>query len=800
MEKDRYVREDNASRERWDVGAYSDELEQNEKHHSKDKKKSSREEEKDHRSRDRERDRSKRSNNEVLKGRENESSEKDRVSARERRKDDRDEHGKDRSKDSKGREKKEIMTGISIEIKNMSVRERRIEKIEERIGRGIESLRRRGDRIKVEIGTEKRKETRQRKGRRIERELRIERRRGKAASSEIEERIVRMKEERLKKKSEGISEISAWVSKNRKIEEKMNAEKEKALQLSKNFEEQDNFVQGEDEDEEANNHPTRQMVYLWPGIQIAVAVAFRRARYHYIVGIAGAIAVIADDLAGMKVLHGLDKVMDGGAVVLTLKDQSILANGDINEDIDMLENTEIGEQKRRDEAYKAAKKKTGVYDDKFHDEPGSEKKILPQYDDPITDEGAFTGEAEKKLEELRKRLQGVTPNNRVEDLNNAAKISSDYYTQEEMLRFKKLKKKKALRKKEKLDINALEAEAISSGLGAGDLGSRNDSRRLAIKEEEARSEAEKRNSAYQAAYAKADEASKLLRLETLTLALKKQEEKSGPQAIALLATKAASNQTADDQNTSTGEAQDYKVVITEMEEFVWGLQLDEEAHKPDSEDVFMEEDEVPGASEQDQKNAENEKGGWSEVADTSADEKPANEDEIVPDETIHEVAVGKGLSDEDRQNDRFKDIRIERTDEFGRIMTPKEAFRNLSHKFHGKGPGKIKQEKRMKQYQEELKLKQMKNSDTPSLSVERMRDAQAQLKTPYLVLSGHVKPGQTSDPASGFATVEKDFPGSLTPMIGDRKASYFLPCVEHFLGIKRKAEHGNSGAPKKPKT
>lgn len=74
-------------------------------------------------------------------------------------------------------------------------------------------------------------------------------------------------------------------------------------------------------------------------------------------------------------------------------------------------------------------------------------------------------------------------------------------------------------------------------------------------------------------------------------------------------------------------------------------------------------------------------------------------------------------------------------------MTPKESFRQLSHKFHGKGPGKMKQEKRMKQYQEELKLKQMKNADTPSLSVERMREAQAQLKTPYLVLSGHVKPG-----------------------------------------------------------
>nr|GMD57330.1 SART-1 family protein DOT2 [Ipomoea batatas] len=48
-----------------------------------------------------------------------------------------------------------------------------------------------------------------------------------------------MKEERLKKKPEGVSEVLAWVNKSRQIEEKRKAEKEKALQLSKIFEEQD---------------------------------------------------------------------------------------------------------------------------------------------------------------------------------------------------------------------------------------------------------------------------------------------------------------------------------------------------------------------------------------------------------------------------------------------------------------------------------------------------------------------------------------------------------------------------------
>ncbi|KAK9121813.1 hypothetical protein Syun_019430 [Stephania yunnanensis] len=365
-----------------------------------------------------------------------------------------------------------------------------------------------------------------------------------------------------------------------------------------------------------------------------------------------------------------------------------------------------------------------------------------------------------------------------------------------------------------------------------------------------RSEAQTRSDAYKAAYAKAEEASKVLRQEMSSvskveedenpvfgdddeilykslekarkLALKKQDEETetGPQAIASLAVSTL-NQSNDTQPPTSGDNQENRVVFTEMEEFVWGLQLNEETQKPESEDVFMDEDEEIKPSDEVKKD---EPGGWTEVMDKGKDEDPINavKEEVVPDETIHEAPVGKGLSgalqllkergtlketiewggrnmDKKKsklvgiyENDGAKEIHIERTDEFGRIMTPKEAFRMISHKFHGKGPGKMKQEKRMKQYQEELKLKQMKNSDTPSLSVERMREAQARLQTPYLVLSGHIKSGENDDRRSGFAPGE-DLPGGLTPMLGDRK-------VEHFLGIKRKSEPGSMGPPKKQKT
>lgn len=206
------------------------------------------------------------------------------------------------------------------------------------------------------------------------------------------------------------------------------------------------------------------------------------------------------------------------------------------------------------------------------------------------------------LLQLRKRIQGQTTNT-FEDLNSSAKVSSDYFSHEEMLRFKKPKKKKQLRKKDKLDLNALEAEAVASGLGADDLGSRKDGKRQAIKEEKERSEYEKRSNAYQEAVAKADEASRLLRREqaqpikreedeSMVLAddaedlykslekarrlafIKKEEAGSGPQAIAHLVA-ASSNQTTDDNRDET---QENTVAFTEMEDFVWGLQRDEGKH------------------------------------------------------------------------------------------------------------------------------------------------------------------------------------------------------------------------------
>lgn len=57
-------------------------------------------------------------------------------------------------------------------------------------------------------------------------------------------------------------------------------------------------------------------------------------------------------------------------------------------------------------------------------------------------------------------------------------------------------------------------------------------------------------------------------------------------------------------------------------------------------------------------------------------------------------------------------FRLQYPDEFGRQMNPKEAFKHMSHEFHGKGSGKMKTEKRLKKIDEEKKRESMSTLDS----------------------------------------------------------------------------------------
>ena len=59
------------------------------------------------------------------------------------------------------------------------------------------------------------------------------------------------------------------------------------------------------------------------------------------------------------------------------------------------------------------------------------------------------------------------------------------------------------------------------------------------------------------------------------------------------------------------------------------------------------------------------------------------------------------VSDFKEKNDYKPEVKIKYRDDQGRDMSAKEAFRYLSHRFHGKGSGKMKTEKRQKKWEQE---------------------------------------------------------------------------------------------------
>ncbi|KAI1913822.1 hypothetical protein LOZ65_005781 [Ophidiomyces ophidiicola] len=58
------------------------------------------------------------------------------------------------------------------------------------------------------------------------------------------------------------------------------------------------------------------------------------------------------------------------------------------------------------------------------------------------------------------------------------------------------------------------------------------------------------------------------------------------------------------------------------------------------------------------------------------------------------------------------DVQLKYVDDHGRLMNQKEAFKHLSHQFHGKGSGKMKTEKHLKKIEDEKKREAMSTLDS----------------------------------------------------------------------------------------
>ncbi|KAJ1501137.1 U4/U6.U5 tri-snRNP-associated protein 1 [Coelomomyces lativittatus] len=96
------------------------------------------------------------------------------------------------------------------------------------------------------------------------------------------------------------------------------------------------------------------------------------------------------------------------------------------------------------------------------------------------------------------------------------------------------------------------------------------------------------------------------------------------------------------------------------------------------------------------------------------------------------------------QVSKFRDykpgINLDYFDDHGRVLSTKEAYRQLSHRFHGRSSGKNKQEKLMRKEEERRRMLHMAGGDTPLQLASAMLDKQMALGTPGILLSVGSRP------------------------------------------------------------
>jgi len=177
---------------------------------------------------------------------------------------------------------------------------------------------------------------------------------------------------------------------------------------------------------------------------------------------------------GLRVAHDFDDFMEDREVILTLQDSYLLDNQDVNRDGDVLENIDMAELYKSQVGIENRTKKDDLLDSKYG---ATEKKILPQYDEKSTEKegimldslGEFNLERQRKIESIKNKLAGSKKGGEI-SLETSKNIASEYFTSDEMKKFKKPIKKAVNVQKNRADILKFLEDSIEDE--DGNLGSR----------------------------------------------------------------------------------------------------------------------------------------------------------------------------------------------------------------------------------------------------------------------------------------------------------------------------------------
>lgn len=490
-------------------------------------------------------------------------------------------------------------------------------------------------------------------------------------------------------------------------------------------------------------------------------------------------------LRGIKVNHDMDTFGER-AVILTLEDKEILEEGD-----DVLININMRENERYQRSNENKKKKTlGHDDDDELDQYGNlrPKSLLRKYDEEIegVKKDSFQIGIDNALAHKQAILQSIKNKLANKIVENATttqlKIASDYYNEEELSKFKKPKKKV---RKTRVKGNLLTADALEHSVEAS---SSKHGNKMHIDKEhldfddvpamktEIKLEDEVDNSLERALQKsrrlkqKRHISSKLPVVDAIKPEPAEESMELGNivlnataefcRTLGDIPTYGKSGNREDSENLLELEKEDSdEVEIIEDEDIdeggKWNAVDPNKIAKESSKVTVVETpilDEEPDVSSG--------VGAALKLAmskgylDKEENNRPSNsrlahlqaQHYSIEDKTYGEELERGGGNRRERyagpitdfkEKDCFKpNVKLEYIDDDGHVLSAKEAFRYLSHKFHGKGPGKNKVEKRLKKSQQEGLMKKMSSTDTPLGTLNMLQSKQKEMQSPYIVLSG----------------------------------------------------------------
>ncbi|KAJ6628254.1 U4/U6.U5 tri-snRNP-associated protein 1 [Pseudolycoriella hygida] len=571
--------------------------------------------------------------------------------------------------------------------------------------------------------------------------------------------------------SDDFDDINAWIEHSRE-KEKLKAE---ALKRAKMLEEMD--------EELASNEVSR------PSVR-------KGNRNNY----------TEKNLRGLKVGHNMESFGEGKTVILTLKDHDVLA-----EDEDELVNVNMIDDERYKKNTEVKKKNPNqygydVYEEQY-DEFGEQihRNILGKYDeeiDGIKPNSFSIGETlederaqKRRLLEIKAKLAGK----KLESLDEPSlKLASDVYTDDELAKFKKPKKKvKKLRRKLKAeDLLPLSGSAESSSKDYGkrlrlhndhvDTDDVVDTDFKDIKIEEEDNELEKILSKTRRLKQKESLITKSLTSVEASQDVKMEVDSDDDNGEIASKDNICLNETAEfcrtlgdiptygmsgNRDEDAGDMMDFEQEHFEPDEPVeekrstggtWNsVNPDLEAIVEDKSNEMIEVailDEEPdvgsgmgaalklalskGYLEREETNRpSNTRMAHLQAKNYSIEDKAYGEDEKFQ----RRDRYHSGPISEFKEKESYRpNVKLEYIDDSGRLLNEKEAFRYLSHKFHGKGPGKNKIEKRLKKNEQDGLMMKMSSTDTPLGTLTMLQHKQKETHSPYIVLSGSKQAQSTS--------------------------------------------------------